>query len=271
MPTGTVLRDAALQVWERRPYFGRLLLIPVALTAITGYIQELWFDPHEEQSTLQLFTTAFLFVFIEAAVFALFAVVIHRSILLNEYASPTRWFLRLNKREFRFVGYSLLIGIGMWLIFAIGATLSALLSLAITVFGSTFLNATEQTRSWNETLGLTILGMAAGSGAAVLFAYFAARSSLVLPAIALDDPHTFKWAWAASKPHTWRLAFLVGIVPLISIGFQMLGSTCVGDSPWNLLNHTFSALVTCSLLIVEISILSISYRWITESVVNHTA
>jgi hypothetical protein len=47
----------------------------------------------------------------------------------------------------------------------------------------------------------------------VITAYVAARFSVVLPATAIDDKVTLRWAWQQSARNGWRLAVLVGAFP----------------------------------------------------------
>ena len=100
------------------------MLLPMVATAVIGYLQDLWYEPNAEEPIVQLLTEQAFWMALYGIIGALFAVAIHRSILLDERVSLSRWFFRLSKREVTFTGWSFFIGGGMWLMFAIGAALS---------------------------------------------------------------------------------------------------------------------------------------------------
>lgn len=265
MPIWVILREAASQVWVRRGHFGRLMPLPMVTTAVIGYLQDLWDQPNAEEPIVQLLTEQAFWMALYGIIGALFAVVIHRSILLDERVSLSQWFFRLSKREITFTGWSFFIGGGMWLMFAIGATLSMALAIPFASWCSNLISRIGEAQPWLENLGETILIGVAGSVTGFLVSYFAARTSLLLPASALDHHQRLAWAWTISKPHAMRLTFLVGIIPLASFSFQALWPVWIYDLLWNPAHQVLSAFVYCSLLILEIAILSLSYRWIIES------
>ncbi len=241
------------------------MLLPMVATAVIGYLQDLWYEPNAEEPIVQLLTKQAFWMALYGIIGALFAVVIHRSILLDERVSPSRWFFRLSKREITFTGWSFFIGGGMWLIFAIGAALSTALAIPFAIWCSDLFSRIGKTLPWLKNLGETILIGVAGSVTGFLVSYFAARTSLLLPASALDHHQRLAWAWTISKPHAMRLTFLVGVIPLASFSFQALWPLWIDDLLWNPAHQVLTALVSCSLLILEIAILSLSYRWIIES------
>ena len=265
MPIWVILREAASQVWVRRGYFGRLMLLPMVATAVIGYLQDLWYEPNAEEPIVQMLTQWAFWMALYGIIGALFAVVIHRSILLDERVSHSRWFFRLSMREITFTGWSFFIGSGMWLMFAIGATISMALAIRFAIWRSDLLSRIGEAQPWLENLGETILIGIAGSVAGFLVSYFSARTSLLLPATALDQRQKLEWAWTKSKPHAMRLAFLVGVIPLTSLLLQSLGLTWISELLWEPVYRILSAFVYCILLIIEIAILSLSYRRIIES------
>ena len=265
MPIWVILREAAAQVWARRVNFGKLMLLPMVATVVIGYLQDLWNQPNTDQPGVQILAEAVSWTALYGIISALFAVVIHRSILLDERVSSSRWFLRLTKREAIFTGWSFLIGVGTWFMAVTGATLVVALAVPFSTCCSDLFDFIGKSHPWLENLGQTILIGVGISVIGVLVSYFAARTSLLLPAIALDQRQKLKWAWAISKPHTMRLAFLVGVIPIASLLFQTLGSIWIGELLWEPAHQVLSAFVYCLLLTLEITVLSLSYRWITES------
>lgn len=266
IPSWIILQEAATQVWIRREHFGKLMLLPMVATVIVGYFQSLRNQSIiEEQSPVHIFAEAAFELAAYGIISALFAIVIHRSILLDEQPSSSRWFLRLGKRERVFMGWSFLIGGGMWGIVAIGTILIAVLEAPFNLLCSDLFNHMEKTYPWLENIGGTILIALGGFAIGFLGSYFSARTSLILPAIALDRRQNLEWAWTISKPHTIRLVFLVGVIPIASLLFQSLGSIWISELLWEPAYQVLSAFVYCVLLMLEITILSLSYRWITDS------
>ena len=239
--------------------------LPMITTAIIGYLQDLWDQPNAEEPIVQMLTEWVFWMALYGIIGALFAVVIHRSILLDERVSLRRWFFRLSEREITFTGWSFFIGGGMWLMFAIGAALSGVLAIPFAICCSDLFSRLGETIPWLENLGRTILIGVGVSVIGFLVSYFAARTSLLLPATALDQRQKLGWAWTISKPHAMRLTFLIGFIPFASFSLQALWSGWLYDLLWNPAHQVLSAFVYCSLLILEITILSLSYRWIIES------
>ena len=266
MPIWVILRETASQVWVRKGHFGRLMLLPMVVTIVIGYLQNLWDQSNtEEQPLVQILAEGVFWSVLYGIIPALFAIAIHRSILLDERASSSRWFLRLSKRETIFTGWYFLIGGGMWFMAAIGAVLIGALAVPFNLWCSDLFDLMGETHPWIKNISQTILIAIGGFAIGFLVSYFAARTSLMLPATALDQRQNLGWAWTISKPHTMRLAFLVGVIPIASLLFQTLGSIWIGEQLWEPAHQVLSAFVYCSLLILEIAVLSLSYRWITES------
>jgi hypothetical protein len=200
------------------------MLLPMVVTVIIGYLQDLWDQSNTEQPSVQILAEAVFWTALYGIIPALFAVVIHRSILVDERVSSIRWFLRISNREITFIGWSFLIGSGMWLMVAIGAALIGALAIPFNIWCSDLFDLIGEAHPRLENLGQTILIGAGVSVIGFLLSYFAARTSLLLPATALDRRQSLVWAWTISKPYAMRLAFLVGVIPLASFLFQTLGS-----------------------------------------------
>lgn len=266
MPSWVILQEAAIQVWVRREHFGKLMLLPIVATVIVSYFQNLWDQPQtEEQPLVQIFVEAIFWIIPYGIISALFAIVIHRSILLDERTSSSRWIIRLGKREIIFTGWSFLIGGGVWGIVTIGAALIGVLAGSFNLLYSDLFSRMEETHPWLENIVQTIVIALSGFTIGFLVSYFSARTSLILPAIALDRRQNLEWAWTISKPHTMRLAVLVGVIPIASFLFQTLGSIWISELLWEPAFEVLSAFVYCFLLMLEITVLSLSYRWITDS------
>jgi hypothetical protein len=194
-------------------------------TAVIGYLEDLWYESNTDQPIVQMLTGQAFWIALYGVISALFAVVIHRSILLDERVSSSRWFLRISNREITFTGWSFLIGGGMWLMFAIGTALTAMIATPFAIWCSDLFDLIGKAHPWLENLGQTLLIGVGVSVIGFLISYFAARTSLLLPATALDQRQKLGWAWTMSKPYAMRLAFLVGVIPLASLLLQHLGLT----------------------------------------------
>jgi hypothetical protein len=153
----------------------------------------------------------------------------------------------------------------MWFMAMTGAALIGALAIPFNIWCSDLFGLIGKAHPWVENLGQTILIGVGVSVIGFLVSYFAARTSLLLPATALDQRQKLRWAWTRSKPHAMRLAFLVGVIPLASLLLQTLGLTWISELLWDPVYQILLAFVYCSLLIIEIAILSLSYRWIVES------
>ncbi|MDR4485882.1 MAG: hypothetical protein R3B95_22310, partial [Nitrospirales bacterium] len=109
--------------------------------------------------------------------------------------------------------------------------------------------------------------------ASIPFAYIVGRMSLLLPATAIDLHPSFSSAWDLSEGNGWRVAMLVGGVPLAFIVIQAL----IWVVPSWLLAVTFhenrselnvtsigltfgQSILRYSFAMVEIAILSITFR-----------
>lgn len=109
--------------------------------------------------------------------------------------------------------------------------------------------------------------------ASIPFAYVVGRVSLLLPATAIDLHPSFSSAWDLSEGNGWRVAMLVGGIPLAFMAIQssiwMIPSWLFGESPQeaqSALDVTSVGLTLMQSILryifatVEIAILSITFR-----------
>lgn len=131
------------------------------------------------------------------------AIAWHRACLLDEVPP----LVRLGKLEFRYFGYTLLLGVGLYALFLL---IGFLISFLIASFGS------------GDVLGITYLILALMS--VIMFLAFG-RFSLVFPGIAVRDRRMgFKTSWQATKDNSWRIlgGFLLCVLP--SFVISLIGS-----------------------------------------------
>lgn len=144
--------------------------------------------------------------------FASFAVAWHRSILLGAQRVALDG-LRIGKREWRFLGYSLLLPLLVGLPLGIAASLATVVVLAAGRLAGL------------AGLALDLLEPAVRLAALVIGAVCAARLALILPAIAVDEPGaSLRRAWERGRGNALRLAAgsLLCLAPFVPVAFLYL-------------------------------------------------
>ena len=196
-----------------------------------------------------------------------FAVACHRLILIGAGAVSRFGLTRWTWRETRFFLWMLLAYTIGYLFMVLGNTTL----FAVAFFIASTCGFSTQTMSLIMEHQSFFLGMILF--ASIPFAYVVGRVSLLLPATAIDLYPSFSSAWDLSKRNGWRVAILVGGVP---IAFMVIQALIWIAPSWLLaesLHETQSALDITSigltfmqsmlryvLAAIEIAILSISFR-----------
>lgn len=204
MQMGPLIKEAILLLWIRRQHFWPLLALPVALTTLL-YLGDYWLLSDSPRSVgILLQIPNFL-------IFSFFAVACHRSILIGEHSVSRFGIPGWPHREFRFFLWLIVIYIigGMFLLF-----ISEVVDRCVGFIG-TFLGE-ELKEFWLRLSGSksrvlfpwTLLGL-------IPCGYLIGRLSLLLPAIAVDDQASLRSAWSQSKGNGWRMALLVGWIPIL--------------------------------------------------------
>jgi hypothetical protein len=223
----------AFHIWQKRGRLARAMFIPgVALLILSVFWSYRWQDTGTYEQMA--------WVFLYAVVFTPFAVTCHRLMLMGDESIPRFGITLWTAREARFFG---------WLL--AGWVLSFLVTvLGIMILGAILANLFEIPRDWWQWLiiGFQILGT-----------YVLARVTLMLPAIALDIRPTLAQTWHLSDGNGWRLAIVLGGLPWLLRAFQ----TVLASDEVSLVAIVLSSLLFCSLLVVEIAAVSLSYRYLT--------
>ena len=94
---------------------------------------------------------------------------------------------------------------------------------------------------------------------AVVGTYVLARVAPVLPAAAIGARVNVPEMWRHTRGNGWRLAFVVGVLPWV---LAYISQFAAGDDPGIAIGIVTSAL-SVALMAVEISALSIAYRFLT--------
>lgn len=169
--------------------------------------------------------------------YALFATVVHRVVLLGEHSLPNRWGIFWTERETRFLGWF----IGICLLYFALFLPTGLMSIAFS----------EDIAGSNVAWVATILSY-------ILVAYFEGRFSLVLPATAVDRRSSFKESWGMSRGKGMIIAVALVIPAMILIPIEWALYGAVDDAIWPLMDLIWMLLVI-PIFAVEIAIISLAF------------
>lgn len=274
MQIGPIIKEAILLPWIRRQHFWPLLALPVALTTLL-YLGDYWFLSDSPRSV------AILLQIPNFLIFSFFAVACHRSILIGEHSVSRFGIPGWPHREFRFFTWLIVIYIigGMVWLFT-SEVVDRFVGFIGTLFG-------EELKELRLRLS--------GSKSIVYFpwillelipcGYLMGRLSLLLPAIAVDDQTSLRSAWSQSKGNGWRMALLVGWMPiLISLIEQVIAVyfnlhigrqfTSYSLGVYVGLFSVSEAFVRYTLFTIEVAILSLTFLklsgWRTSLVPQNT-
>lgn len=223
---GKVLFGAFLLPWRDRREFSRRLALPlmalVTLALLWSNFPSQW--PHAIGWVLSIFYWA---------IFSVFAVIVHRLVLVPITERRSEHLPRPGVRELRFLVW--LLGVG---------ALAALFSALVIFVPLTILANLDWPIGW-----LTEVARLPGI-------YLLGRLCLVFPAIALDRQVDLKWSWNRTRGHGARLFLLVGLLPWV---IAELGSLLYrGEAGF--VESIVSTIVISALYVAEIATVSLCYR-----------
>ena len=201
-------------------------LIPFLILVLLGVVSE------EFSGTVlvQLITWALALPFV-----ALWAIAVHRTVLLGPDSLASPWSLTWSDRESSFV---------VWLIiFTVLGYAAGLAFLAV---------AWMLPEIWMIVLAAVIFGL-----------WLEARFSMVLPATALDRSMRLSQSWYLTSGNDISLMIVLGLPFLLLAGIMALLTAAFGDSLTIIIVVVFPllALLTAA---VQIAVLSLSYQWLKE-------
>ena len=204
MPIWPIIKEAIRLPWIRRQHFWRLLALPVALTTLL-YLGDYWFLSDAARSmNILLQIPNFL-------IFSFFAVACHRSILIGEQSVSRFGIPGWPGREFRFFCWLIFIYVIGGMVWLVTSEVVVWIPGFIETFLGKDLNELSIRLSGSKRMTLspwTHLGL-------IPCGYLIGRLSLLLPAIAVNEQASLRSAWSQSKGHGWRMAFLVGWMPIL--------------------------------------------------------
>ncbi len=170
--------------------------------------------------------------------YAVFATVVHRIVLLGEHSLPHPWGLFWTERETRFLGWLF----GIWVLYLALAFPQALIR-------ALFSSAEDgMDVAWMGT----ILSY-------ILVCYFTGRFGLVLPATAVDRRSNFRDSWDMTRGHgmTIAMALVIPAMILIPVEWALYGP--IDESLW-LAADVVWVIIVLPVVAVDVAIISLAYR-----------
>jgi len=226
LPIKRVITEAASNCWGLRRVLAQVMALPVLVYFALCIIR------------VQLYPKdSLIAVMLSCVAMMLAAVACHRVLLLGPISVPRFGLTRLSKREFNFMAAAILIWATTTVVHGVFNRLADEVGLRF-----------EPWEPWQLVAWLPGF-------------YLMARLSLILPAIAIDAPIRIRDLWRLSDGNGIALSILVASIPwLIRLGEWGLGQTLLPRV------ETFvSPLLYVLFLPLEVSLLSMSYRQLTQS------
>ena len=240
LPVGKILIGALFVCWSNRRSLVQGLLPTIALIIAVGLIWQLSGIPLSNPVSI-------FFVALSLLLFAKFAVICHRLVLVDFNAGsrlilPFSW----SERETRFVRRMIIV----YAITSIGSIIISMVPLALVA------QSLPEAQRSNPAALFPFAVLLAGIPAI----YLLARMSLVFPATAVDAETGLAWAWNKSRGNGIRLAIIVGLIPWISAVLEFYLTSLVHGTIAVLISN----LVNYVLIVIEITALSLAYRELVQ-------
>ena len=225
LPIVKVLFEAFSTPWVLRTAFIKKLSIPILLLIGSSYL-EVYLDG----------ISGYLLAFVGYLIYAFFAVTCHRIIILGPNSVPELGIRKWTMRETRFLGW--LIGV--------------YIMIGLMIFGVALFPSMISPLFGEKAIYYIPLSVVA----ALPGVYVLSRLSLIFPAVSVDEKIDIKWAWDISRNNGWRLAIIVGLLP-IAVGYVQ---TILEGENDDIFKNTLLMLIAFVVLIIEIAALSLSYK-----------
>jgi hypothetical protein len=249
LPILATIREAFEFSWQLRGVLWPWIFAIAVVTGLGDYYLELSIQNMEsivgiEEDLWNAFILPLLLWVPEVTAFILFAVLWHRRILLGKTNEMNFLNISLSKRELCFLKFVLLVYMS-FTIMLIGVFVGVFLINMI--WDNNVLVFNDET--WESVIFQSFFLF-------LPFYFLLGRCSLVFPAVAVDLSPTLHWSWTLSRGNGWRLACLVGGLPLI-YGLvaqwpyweqEVMGISIVSTCFWAVLTP------------VEVAVVSIAFR-----------
>lgn len=239
LPIAKVISGAFLVPWLKRVRLARALLgSGIALIAIGIY----WAYKGQYLGTWGQIPLVFLYFIVVTP----FAIACHRLVLMADTSVPEYGIVKWSSREVNFLGKLITVGLASFGAFTL--SIMAIGAIVFNLFTIPDIPNNERIHWLFESFRIPA-------------AYFVARLSLILPATALDQKSDIRSAWQLSHGNGWRLAVVICGLPWLSV---ILEGYVYPDEP-TIVQVTLSCIVFYALLVIEIALLSLSYKELRSS------
>lgn len=223
----SIFLEAVSEIVERRWTLLQALVLPVLCMSLVEVVAY----------SVELSTVGHAIAWIaDTALYAMFAVTCHRTIILGDVEVPGAYGLFWTFREMRFLGWIFVVMVPLFLL---GIPLGAII-LAVPA-------------EWLRSILLY-----------VAFSHVSLRFSMVFPATAVEHRASLADSWTATSGNGLSLLGAATIPVLLAMALYWPLDFALADS-LNTLAHIPYQLVGFLLLAVEVGIISVAYKHITFS------
>jgi len=241
LPVLKIITRAFVTVWELRNEFIKKLSVPLLYLIGSEYVSNYVDDK-----------VSYVLAFIGMFVYAFLAVTCHRIIILGVDSVPEFGVRKWTMIETRF----LLFLVGVYLVIGLTIYSFSMTPMLVGVLGDMFIALSIPIDIDFMSYAMFISYAALFSMIPIIYSLF--RISLIFPAIAVGEKASLKWAWNISRNNGWRLAIIIGILPIAIEILQYLFLS--NEETESISKNTIMIMVTYIATVIEITALSLSYK-----------
>jgi hypothetical protein len=250
LPVTETIRNALQFVWDKRARMLRALAIPAIAIFVLEYLQKYTgqFSEADSPDLYQQAVWSWVYGMIHLFPYILFAITCHRLVLIGNHGIPEYGLLKWTQREWRYMGWSIVI----------------MIFIGLTAFVVTSLFVTRVIRNMDSGVGsetfIPLLGLTYLMYIPIL--YILSRLSVLYPATAVEEPANLKRAWQLTLNNGWRMTVIVGLLPWVL--YFILGLLFRENA--TIVENIIQKLLQMILLAIEVVALSFSYKHLTKPV-----
>lgn len=240
LPVGKILIGAFFICWSNQLNLVKGLLPTAGLIIAIGLAWQL------SGITLSNPVSVF-FVALSMLLFAKFAVICHRLVLVD-FSAGSRWLspFSWSGRETLFLRKMIIV----YVLTFLGSVLISMVPLAMVA------QSLPEAQRNNPVALFPFAVLLAG----IPGIYLLARMSLVFPATAVDSQSSLAWAWNKSRGNGIRIAIIVGLIPWMSAVLEYFLTKLIHGA----IAAIVSNIVNYVLIVIEITALSLAYRELAQ-------
>ncbi|MBE9535553.1 MAG: hypothetical protein IMF07_00095 [Proteobacteria bacterium] len=236
LPVFYIIKSAVVASWNQSAYLTKSLFI---MTTSLVFIQILY----DIQPTTNIAKPIVIAkIVIQSVIYTLFAITCHRIILLGPNSVSIYGVLKWSKREWQFIRFGLIVAFFFILIYIVGLVLFFMSYYVFPILS-------------NNKVG-TIVSFTAMTLASL---YMISRLCVLFPATAIDKKIGVNTALDLTIGNGWRLVVVFTAFPLVS---SLFIAFLTGK---HLLIDIIVYYLSYALIAVEISALSLSYKYLVET------